>query len=72
MQASQGRSLKDFEKLIEGKEALTEYSKTSAPEAFAEAFAIYKADPKGLKKTNRKIYDWFVNGGALNPVKTKK
>ena len=72
MKVSEGRSLKDFEKLIEGKEALTEYSKTSGAEAFAEAFAIYKADPKGLKKTNRKVYDWFVNGGALKPVKTKK
>ena len=65
MKNSQGRSLKDFEKLIQGKDVLTEYSKNSVQEAFAEAFAIYKADPQGLKKINRKVYDWFAKGGYL-------
>lgn len=71
MRNSEGRSLKDFEKLIEGKGPLTEYSKTSVEEAFAEAFAVFKADPQGLKTNNRKLFDWFAHGGVLKSLKKK-
>ncbi len=54
-----------FAKLVAGKDPLTSYSKESASEAFAEAFALYKVDPDGLRKTNRKLYDWFASGGEL-------
>src|SRR5262249_25865746 len=54
-----------FDKLVEGKDPLTEYSKEGSDEAFAEAFALYKVDPEGLKKANKKLYDWFVANGEL-------
>jgi hypothetical protein len=66
--AAQGRTIADFEKRVAGAEALTEYSKAGAGEAFAEAFALYKADPKGLKKANPSLYDWFARHGHLNPL----
>jgi hypothetical protein len=71
MKKSEGRSLKDLEKLIEGKTPLTEYSETNSQEAFADAFAIYKADPVGFKKLNLKLYDWFNKGGFLKPTGKK-
>lgn len=60
-----------FEKLVEGKDPLTDYSKDNVHEAFAEAFALYKVDPEGLKKANKKLYDWFVANGELAPPKGK-
>ncbi len=54
-----------FATLVAGKDPLTSYSKESASEAFAEAFALYKVDPDGLRKSNRKLYDWFASGGEL-------
>jgi hypothetical protein len=71
MKKSEGRSLKDLEALIVGKTPLTEYSKENSKEAFAEAFAIYKADPAGFEKANRTLYEWFSKGGYLKPP-TKK
>jgi hypothetical protein len=68
-QAAQTRVLDDFKALIKGKTALTDYSKTNAMEAFAEAFALYKIDPKGLKKLNLALARWFKKGGHLHPVK---
>jgi hypothetical protein len=68
-EASKDRTITEFEKLIKGKPSLTDYSETSAQEAFAEAFAIYKADPKGLKSRNKGLYDWFEKYGHLNPLK---
>ncbi|MCA2218005.1 eCIS core domain-containing protein [Jidongwangia harbinensis] len=64
------RTITEFDSRIAGSEALTEYSKVSSPEAFAEAFALYKADPKGLKKVNRSLYDWFARQGHLNPLRS--
>lgn len=60
-----------FAALVSGKDPLTEYSRESAAEAFAEAFALYKVDPEGLKKTNRKLYDWFAAGGELAPARAR-
>ncbi len=68
-ETSKVRTITEFKKLVEGKEALTEYSKTNAQEAFAEAFALYKANPAAIKKINRKLYGWFEKHGHLNPLK---
>jgi len=67
MKKSEGRSLKDLEQLIEGKKPLTDYSEKNSKEAFAEAFAIYKADPAGFKEINPVLSDWFSSGGYLKP-----
>ncbi|MCC6288286.1 MAG: DUF4157 domain-containing protein [Chitinophagaceae bacterium] len=56
-------TLDQFSKLIKGKRALTDYSKKNAAEAFAEAFAIFKANPKKLEKDNKKLFDWFLKAG---------
>jgi hypothetical protein len=55
-----------FGRLVAGKDPLTEYSKDGPDEAFAEAFALYKINPEGLKKSNKKLYDWFAAGGELS------
>jgi len=65
-----------FARLVEGKDPLTPYSATGDDEAFAEAFALYKIDPDGLKASNKKLYDWFKSGGELSgapvPAAAKK
>jgi hypothetical protein len=64
------RAITEFVSRIAGAGALTEYSKVSSPEAFAEAYALYKVDPEGLKKANRRLYDWFAGHGHLNPLRS--
>lgn len=54
-----------FAALVDGKDALTPYSKDGPEEAFAEAFALYKSDPDGLKKSNLKLYQWFAKNGEM-------
>jgi hypothetical protein len=54
-----------FGDLTKGEEALSPYSSTGPAEAFAEAFALYKADPAWLRKRNRKLHDWFAKHGPL-------
>jgi len=71
MKLSPGSSLAAFEKFVTGKEPLTEYAKENMQEAYAEAFAIYKANPKGLEKINKKLFDWFKAGGYFNTVPKK-
>ena len=63
------KAFDEFHKLIADKTALTEYSETNTEEAFAEAFALYKVDPKGIKKINPELYKWFSKHGHLNPLK---
>jgi Domain of unknown function (DUF4157) len=62
---SKTSTLEQFEQLVAGKDPLTEYSKKSSQEALAEAFALYKADPEGIKKTNPKLYEWFKSQSYL-------
>jgi hypothetical protein len=57
--------LAEFVKLTRGKKALTEYSKTDSMEAFSEAFMLFKVDPKGLEKRNKKLFEWFSRGGFI-------
>ena len=59
--ASVGRTLKEFTAKVKGKTALTKYSKTNMHEAFAEAFALYKLDPKGIKRANPKLARWLAS-----------
>jgi hypothetical protein len=64
--AAQPRSVLDqFTKLTKGKPALTEYSNINTSEAFAEAFMLFKVAPKKLKRANRKLFNWFSEGGFL-------
>jgi hypothetical protein len=72
MEAATGRSLKDFAARTTDKPALTDYSKTNTMEAFAEAFALFKANPAGLKASNPDLYDWFVTEAHLAPPPPKK
>jgi hypothetical protein len=64
-QAAFGRTIKEFGNLIKKKTPLTTYSKTNTNEAFAEAFALFKIDPKGIKRRNRKLGQWFQKSGHL-------
>jgi hypothetical protein len=59
--ASVGRTLREFSAKVKGKAALTKYSKTNMHEAFAEAFALYKIDPKGIKRANPKLAKWLAS-----------
>ena len=67
MNAATTRSITEFEKLIKGKDLLTEYSQTNSKEAFAEAFALYKVDPAGIIKANPGLAKWFKKYGYMVP-----
>ncbi|MEZ4317499.1 MAG: hypothetical protein R3F61_08340 [Myxococcota bacterium] len=43
----------------------TQYGETSVDEAFAEAFALFHADPDALKRTVPAAFDWFARGAHL-------
>ena len=58
-------SLAMFKKLVQGKSPLTPYSKKNVMEAFADAFMLFKMDPKHLKRANKPLYEWFNNGGFI-------
>ena len=62
------RTITEFGKRVAGAEALTDYSNAGPPEAFAEAFALYKADPRGLKRANRRLAPSAVARPALSNV----
>lgn len=64
-EGGRGQVIDTFQKLIKGKKSLTQYSNKSTKEAFSEAFTIFKAGPKGLKKKNLKLYNWFTRHGYL-------
>jgi hypothetical protein len=58
--AAQTRTLTRSENRVAGAEALTDYSKAGAEWPFAEASAIYNADPGGLRKAARSRYYLLV------------
>jgi hypothetical protein len=58
-------SLDQFEKLTKAKPLLTPYSAKNSTEAFAEAYMLFKVAPKKLEKANKKLFEWFTNGGFL-------
>ena len=44
---------------------VTEYAGTNATEGFAETFAMYKLNPKGIEKMSPILADWFKKQGYL-------
>jgi hypothetical protein len=60
-----GFVIDQFKKLIKNKRPLTPYAATSATEAFAEAFMLFKVAPGKLKKLNKPLFDWFSKGGFM-------
>lgn len=70
--AAKGRAQNEVKELVSGKPALTDDSTTNADEALAEAFMMYKGDPKTLKKVNPALFTWFSNHGELHPIPKAK
>ena len=60
-----GPVIDQFKKLIKNKRPLTSYAATSATEAFAEAFMLFKVAPGKLKKLDKPLFDWFSKGGFM-------
>jgi hypothetical protein len=69
--AATDRAQNELKQLTAGKDALTNYSETSTDEALADAFMIFKGDPKMLKKVNRALFEWFTNHGELQHIPPK-
>lgn len=46
----------------------TPYGATSLDESFADAFALYRADPEALRRIDPRSYDWFEKGGHLSAL----
>lgn len=67
--AAQNHTINEFQKLIKDKPALTEYWKESPKEAFAEAFALYKVNPEGIKEYSKELFEWFSKHRHLNPLR---
>lgn len=65
---SHSTKLEAFEKLVTDKNIapFTKYAKDSGEidEFYAEAFALYKSDPKFLEKNHKAVFDFFTNGGG--------
>ena len=43
-----------------------EYAKTNSSEAFAETFALYKLNSKGIELLNPRLAAWFKRQGFLS------
>jgi hypothetical protein len=43
----------------------TKYGEVSSKEAFAEAFALFHADPNALRRASPALHAWFERGGHL-------
>ncbi len=61
--------LKDFQKAMGNKPPMTDYAKTDSHESFAEAYAIYKADPNFVKQNYPDVYQFFQNNQHLKQNK---
>jgi len=48
--------------------AVTDYARRDVHEAFAEAFALYYADPEALRRVSPAQYAWFAAGGPANAL----
>lgn len=48
-----------YKKVRGGNKGPTLYAHTSIKESFAEAFALYRADPQALQRIYPKVYQWF-------------
>jgi len=47
----------------------TPYGRTSIKESFADAFALYKADPAALRRIDPNVYSWFTEGGHIRALR---
>jgi hypothetical protein len=65
MDTAKVRALREFEKLAKGMKPVSEYAETSTIEAFAETYAMYKLNPKGIERINPKLGAWFKRQGYL-------
>ena len=64
-----GPVLKAYLKVRGKKKGPTPYGETSAEESFAESFALYRVDPKALKRVFPNVYSWFRKDGHLKALK---
>jgi len=57
-----------FHQVLDGAPAPTPYGRTDRDEAFADAFALFHADPAALERANPQVHAWFARGGHLEAV----
>ncbi|OQY99744.1 MAG: toxin [Candidatus Brocadia sp. UTAMX2] len=62
---NQDRAEAEFEKLAKDMTPVTEYAGTSAREGFAETFAMYKLNAKGIEKMKLDLAAWFKRQAYL-------
>jgi hypothetical protein len=53
------RAEREFGELARGMTPVTEYAGKNAIEGFAETFAMYKLNPKGIEMMNQNLADWL-------------
>jgi hypothetical protein len=63
--AAKDRAIIEFQRLAKGMPPVTEYAKTNIKEAFAETFALYKLNPKGIALMKPRLAAWFKKHGYL-------
>lgn len=63
-QNNDSNRLASFERMMQrsGERGATAYGQTSSSEAFAEAYALYRADPQYLRQNRPQTYRWFQQG----------
>ena len=62
---SNERVLDEFAKLTKDMKPVTPDATINTKEAFAETFAVYKLNPKGIEKENPRLAAWFKRQGYL-------
>ncbi len=67
--SGKGPVLKAYLKVRGKKKGPTPYGESSAAESFAESFALYRVDPKALKRVFPKVYKWFQSNGHLKAIR---
>lgn len=54
-----------FRRVLNGRPSPSRYGDTHIAEAFAESFAMFHCDPKGLRRDLPEVHAWFAAGGHL-------
>ena len=67
--SGKGPVLKAYLKIRGKQKGPTPYGESSAAESFAESFALYRVDPKALKRVFPKVHRWFKKNGHLKTIK---
>ncbi len=65
LDTTKDRTLTEFAKLAKGMKPVTEYAATSTVEAFAETYALYKLNPKGIELMKPELAAWLKKQGYL-------